>query len=93
MDMVKNAGGGVTLLPEWKRLIRKAWSIRLIVLSGLLSGMEIILPLFVDAIPRHVFAVLSMLAAIGAGVARVMVQPGMERRSSPRTPGSEADYD
>ncbi len=69
-----------SLVPEWKWLVRKAWSIRLVVLAGLLSGCEVILPLFVDSIPRNVFAVLSMLAAIGAGVARVMAQPTMERR-------------
>jgi hypothetical protein len=74
----------MNLLPNWKWLVRKAWSIRLVVLAGLLSGCEVILPLFVDTLPRNVFAVLSMLAAIGAGVARVMSQPKMERRSKPR---------
>lgn len=83
----------MNLLPEWKWLVRKAWSIRLVVLAGLLSGCEVVLPLFVDTLPRNVFAVLSMLAAIGAGVARVMSQPKMERRSKPRAAGSEADYD
>ena len=81
------------LLPEWKRLIRKAWSIRLVALAGLLSGCEVVLPLFVDAVPRNVFAALSVLAAVGAGVARVVAQPKMERRSAPRKPGSQADYD
>lgn len=81
------------LAPNWKRILKKAWSIRLMVLAGLLSGCEVILPLFVDTLPRNVFAILSMLAAIGAGVARVMSQPKMERRSRPRSPGSEADYD
>lgn len=83
----------MNLLPNWKWLVRKAWSIRLVVLAGLLSGCEVVLPLFVDTLPRNVFAVLSMLAAIGAGVARVMSQPKMERRSKPRGAGSEADYD
>lgn len=69
------------LLPDWKRLIRKAWSIRLLVLSGLLSGCEVVLPLFVDTMPRNLFAVLSILAAVGAGVARVMAQPKMDRRA------------
>lgn len=74
----------MNLLPDWKRLLRKAWSIRLLVLSGLLSGCEVVLPLFVDTLPRNLFAGLSMLAAIGAGVARVVAQPKMERRSKPR---------
>ena len=71
----------MNLVPEWKWLVRKAWSIRLVVLAGLLSGCEIILPLFMDVFPRHVFAVLSILAAVGAGVARVMAQPKMDRRA------------
>ena len=74
----------MNLVNEWTWLVRKAWSIRLAVLSAVLSGVEVILPLFVDAIPRNVFAVLAMLAAIGSGVARVMAQPKMERRSKPR---------
>jgi hypothetical protein len=71
----------MNLVPEWRWLVRKAWSVRLVVLSAVLSGCEVILPLFVDSMPRHAFAVLSMVAAIGAGVARVMVQPTMDRRA------------
>lgn len=68
------------LLPEWRLLVKGAWSIRLVVLSTVFSGIEVILPLFVDSIPRNSFAVLSMLAAIGAGVARVIAQPRMGNR-------------
>ena len=74
----------MNLAPDWKRLLRYAWSIRLVVLSAVLSGIEVILPLFVDTMPRNLFAVLSILAAIGAGVARVVAQPKMERRKKPR---------
>lgn len=83
------------LLPEWKWLLRKAWSIRLIVLSGLLSGCEVVLPLFVDAMPRNIFAGLSLLAAVGSAFARVVDQPKMERRSRPRSnpDHARADYD
>jgi hypothetical protein len=83
----------MNLVHEWKWLARKAWSIRFAVLSAVLSGCEVILPLFVDTMPRNVFAVLAMLAAIGAGVARVMVQPQMERRSKPRNVPDEAKGD
>lgn len=85
----------MNLLPEWKWLIRKTWSIRLVILSALLSGFEVILPLFVDTIPRNLFAALSMCSAIAAGIARVVAQPKMERRSKPRGKfdGARADYD
>ncbi len=85
----------MNLVPEWKWLLRKTWSIRLVILSALLSGFEVILPLFVDTIPRNLFAALSMCSAIAAGIARVVAQPKMERRSKPRGKfdGARADYD
>lgn len=85
----------MNLAPDWKRLLRYTWSIRLVVLSAALSGCEVILPLFVETMPRNTFAILSMLAAIGAGVARVMAQPKMERRKKSRmNPDYKAaDYD
>ena len=85
----------MNLVPEWKWLLRKTWSIRLVILSALLSGFEMILPLFVDTLPRNLFAALSMCSAIAAGIARVVAQPKMERRSKPRGKfdGARADYD
>lgn len=65
------------LLPEWKRILRRAWSIRLAALSGVLSACEAILPLFVDAMPRGTFAALSLLTITGAMVARVFAQKGL----------------
>lgn len=67
------------LIDNWRKVLRKAWSIRLIVLAGLLSGAEIVLPLFVESIPRNLFAALSMLVTAGAFVARIVSQPRMRR--------------
>ncbi len=39
------------LLPDWKRVLRRAWSIRLMLLAGLLSGLEAILPIVMDIVP------------------------------------------
>lgn len=63
------------LYPEWRRILRKAWSVRLGLLAGVFSAAEVILPLFVDSIPRHIFAVLSFVAVMGAVVARLVAQP------------------
>lgn len=63
------------LKSNWGDVARKAWSIRLGVLAGLFSGAEIVLPLFVDTMPRALFAALSMLAVMGAVVARLIAQP------------------
>lgn len=60
---------------QWRLVIRKSWSVRWIALAGLLSGAEVALPLFVDVIPRNVFATLSLIATCGAIWARVLAQP------------------
>ncbi len=64
------------LVAEWWRVLRYAWSIRLLVLAGLLSGAEIALPLIQDLlpIPRGVFAGLSFAATAGAFIARLIAQ-------------------
>lgn len=74
----------MNLIVEWKHVLRHAWSLRLAAIAGLFSGAEAILPLFVDAVPRGVFAGLSMIAALGSSVSRVIDQPKMERRARPR---------
>jgi hypothetical protein len=63
------------LIPEWKRIVRRAWSLRLIVLAGVLSAGEVVLPLFSDAVPRGQFALLALLTTVGAAIARVVAQP------------------
>lgn len=65
----------MTLYPNWRRILHKAWSIRLGLLAGLFSAAEVILPLFVDALPRNLFAALSFIAVMGAVVARLVAQP------------------
>ena len=66
---------------------------RLALLSAALSGLEVILPLFVDSMPRNVFAVLAFCTAIGATIARIMAQPKMERRAKPRPPMDTRNMD
>lgn len=63
--------------PNWKELVRRAWSIRLMILAGVLSGCEVILPFFSEEIPRNLFAVLSFVAVAAAFVARLVAQKGL----------------
>lgn len=63
------------MTPDWRRILRHAWSVRLAILAALLSGAEVILPLFADTIPRSLFASLSFMATAGAVVARLIAQP------------------
>lgn len=62
------------LIPDWKRVLKKAWSVRFLALAGVLTGCEFLLPLYVDAIPRGVFAFLIMVVSIAGIVARVVSQ-------------------
>jgi hypothetical protein len=66
------------LLDHWTTILKHAWSLRLVILAGLLSGVEVVLPLFTDMFPRGVFSGLSVVAAISAAVARVVAQPKMQ---------------
>lgn len=64
------------LVSNWRAVLRYAWSIRLLVIAGLLSGAEVALPL-IDGlydIPRGLFAALSGLTVAAAFVARLVVQ-------------------
>jgi hypothetical protein len=67
---------------DWRRVLRHAWSIRLIILAGILSGGEIALPLIdqVVDIPRGVFAGLSFVATAAAFVARLVAQQSISAK-------------
>jgi hypothetical protein len=66
------------LYSNWKDIVKKAWSIRFIILAGLLSGAEVILPFFADSIPQGLFAVLTLLAVSGAFISRIVVQRDLD---------------
>jgi len=59
---------------DWKLLLKRAWSVRLALLAGLLGGLEVILPLFTDAMPKGWFAALSVVVSIGVVPARIIAQ-------------------
>lgn len=62
------------IIQDWKRVLRKAWSLRLMFLAALMSGIEIALPFFSEVFPRGVFAGLSFASVSGAFVARFVAQ-------------------
>ena len=63
--------------PNYKDIVRRSWSLRFIILAGVLSGLEVILPFFSDEIPRNIFAALSFVAVSAAFVARLVAQKGI----------------
>lgn len=64
------------LVANWRTVLRRAWSVRLIVAAGILSGIEIALPLLDGylPVPQGVFAALSALTTAGAFIARIVAQ-------------------
>jgi hypothetical protein len=66
----------MALKHNWRDVLLYAWSIRFIVLAGLLSAVEFILPIFMDnpPLPRGLFALLAFVVSIGAFVARLIAQ-------------------
>jgi hypothetical protein len=62
------------LYDNWKEILVKAWSIRFMLIAGLLSGIEIVLPLFADQFPRNLFAILSFVFVAAAFVSRLVAQ-------------------
>jgi len=62
------------LYDNWKEILTKAWSIRFMLMAGVLSGIEIVLPLFADQFPRSVFAALSFVFVAAAFVSRLVAQ-------------------
>lgn len=64
----------MTLYADWKRILRKAWSIRFSALSSLLSGSLIVFPMWYESMSRTTFAVLFLILSVSAGVARVVFQ-------------------
>lgn len=62
------------LYDNWKAILKQAWSIRFIVLAGVLSGIEVILPFFADSMPRGIFSLLSFFAVAAAFISRIVAQ-------------------
>lgn len=67
------------LVKNWRQVLKRAWSVRWIVLAGIFTGLEVGLPIidgYVD-IPRGIFAALSGFASCAAFTSRIIVQKGL----------------
>ena len=61
--------------PDWRRILRRAWSVWLMVAAIVLTAAEVAAPLVLPGVvPPLVFAGLSGLASVGALIARILVQ-------------------
>lgn len=67
------------LIPNAGQVLRKAWSIRLMIIAGILSGVEVALP-FLEGwlpVPTGTFAALSGITTAAAFYARIVAQKGI----------------
>ena len=64
----------VGLYPNWKQIIRKAWSIRFMTMAAVLSACEVVLPLYEDTVPKNLFATLSFFFVSAAFISRIVAQ-------------------
>ena len=64
------------LLDNWREVFRKAWSIKFMLLAGLLSGVEVVMSILQpsNTLPPGVFAALAGVVTSLALVARLMAQ-------------------
>lgn len=65
------------LVDDWHVIIKKAWSIRLMIMAAILSGLEFIIPLVTPATPSGWFAAGAFVISIAAFIARFIAQPRM----------------
>lgn len=60
--------------PNWREILRRSWSLRFIILAGVLTGCEVVLPLIGDRFEPGVFAALSFVFVCAAFIARLVAQ-------------------
>ena len=67
------------LVDEWRWLVKRAWSVRLLAIAAVLSGLEVTIQVMVGfsikpPMPPGIFAVLSGLVTVAALIARFVAQ-------------------
>ncbi len=65
----------MTLIDNAREVLLKAWSVRLALLSAVLSAAEVALPFFTTFIQPNTMAILAVLTSAGAAIARLVAQP------------------
>ena len=70
----------MTLIPDWRLVLRRAWSIRLILLAGLFAGAAVAVELMSPdmlGLPPEIFAALAAVVNAVALLARLLAQKEM----------------
>ena len=77
----------MNLIPNWKLIARKAWSVRLMAIASILSGCEAVLPYAEFVLPRGSFALLSFVIVTLALLARFVAQRDIQDASKEKDEG------
>lgn len=67
----------MNLVHDWRQILRKAWSVRLMLLAAVLAGLEAVLPLFTPREPSVAWALVTFGVVCAALIARFVAQPEM----------------
>lgn len=62
------------LYPNWKTIVKQAWSLRFNAVAIFFASAEYLLPYYVDSFPKGLFAVLSIAAIAGSSISRIVFQ-------------------
>lgn len=62
------------LYDNWKEIVRKAWSLKFLLIALVLECTSVVLPFYTDIIPREVFTPIIIVAILGAGISRIVYQ-------------------
>lgn len=65
------------IISNWRTVLKKAWSVRLMALAAVLTGVEAVLPFFSPLEPSLWFAGATFVVVCAALVARLVAQPAM----------------
>lgn len=68
----------MTLIDNAEVILRKAWSVKMGVLTTPFVVLDVVLPLWERSIPPRTFASLAIVTSVGGQIARFLKQNGIE---------------
>ena len=62
------------LYSNWRTIVRKSWALKFMAIAAVAQTAQIVLPLWMDDIPREEYALLILLSIMGGMVSRLVHQ-------------------